>query len=87
MKKGSSAVAQQSVNISQQKLTTGLDLGDRNSWYCVVDEAGQIQREQRVRMRCGFRESCGFVPTSRRKRPTPSNERKRSGTVRRGKSL
>jgi transposase len=26
-----------------------LDLGDRNSWYCVLDEAGQIQLEQRVR--------------------------------------
>jgi transposase len=26
-----------------------LDLGDRNSWYCVLDEAGRIQVEQRVR--------------------------------------
>jgi len=26
-----------------------LDLGDRNSWYCPLDEAGQIQQEQRVR--------------------------------------
>ena len=41
--------AAQSRNISQQKLTIGLDLGDRNSWYCVVDEAGQIRLEQRVR--------------------------------------
>jgi transposase len=39
----------QSRNISQQKLTIGLDLGDRNCWYCVVDEAGQIQLEERVR--------------------------------------
>jgi transposase len=39
----------QSRNISQQKLTIGLDLGDRHCWYCVVDEAGQIQLEQRVR--------------------------------------
>jgi len=48
MKKVSTAVMMQSRNISQQKLTIGLDLGDRNSWYCAVDEAGQIQREQRV---------------------------------------
>ncbi len=49
MKKGSLAASKQSRNISQQKLTIGLDLGDRNCWYCVVDEAGQIQLEQRVR--------------------------------------
>ncbi len=44
MKKGSIAATKLSRNISQQKLTIGLDLGDRNCWYCVVDEAGQIQR-------------------------------------------
>ena len=49
MKKVSTRAAAQSRNISQQKLTIGLDLGDRNCWYCVVDEAGQIQLEQRVR--------------------------------------
>ena len=48
MKKVSTRAAAQSRNISPQKLTIGLDLGDRNSWYCVVDEAGQIQLEQRV---------------------------------------
>src|ERR1700756_219716 len=51
MKKVSTVVAKQSRNISQQKLTIGLDLGDRNSWYCVVDETGQIQLEQLVRTR------------------------------------
>jgi hypothetical protein len=49
MKKVSTVVAKPSKKISQQKLTVGLDLGDRNSWYCVLDESGQIQREQRVR--------------------------------------
>src|ERR1700688_3843469 len=49
MKKISTAATKQGKNFSQQKLTIGLDLGDRNSWYCVVDEAGQIQLEQRVR--------------------------------------
>jgi transposase len=48
MKKVSIAAAKQSRNFSQQKLTIGLDLGDRNSWYCVVDESGHIQVEQRV---------------------------------------
>jgi Ethanolamine utilization protein EutJ (predicted chaperonin) len=43
MKKVSTRAAAQSRNIWQQKLTIGLDLGDRNCWYCVVDEAGQIR--------------------------------------------
>ena len=49
MKKVSTAAATESRNISQPKLTIGLDLGDRHSWYCVLNEAGQIQLEQRVR--------------------------------------
>jgi transposase len=49
MKKVSTVATKQSRNISQPTRTIGLDLGDRNSWYCVLDEAGQIQREQRVR--------------------------------------
>src|SRR5437879_9285848 len=40
MKKVSTAAAKQSRNISQQRLTIGLDLGDRNRCYCVLDEAG-----------------------------------------------
>jgi len=49
MKKVSTRPAAQSRNISRQRLTIGLDLGDRNSWYCLLDEAGTIQLEQRVR--------------------------------------
>jgi transposase len=66
MKKVSTAVTMQSRNILQQKLTIGLDLGDRNSWYCVVDEAGQIQLEQRVATSAkGLREVFGAMPRSR----------------------
>src|SRR5579864_5243397 len=32
----------------EQKLTIGVDLGDRWSFYCVLDEAGKIILEQRV---------------------------------------
>ena len=38
----------QSRNISQQRLSIGLDLGDRNRWYCMVDKVGKVQLEQRV---------------------------------------
>jgi len=49
MKKVSTAAVTTTKNFSQPKLTIGLDLCDRNSWFCVLDESGQIQREQRVR--------------------------------------
>jgi len=66
MKKVSIAASKQSRNISQQKLTIGLDLGDRNSWYCVVDEAGQIQLEQRVRTNAkALQEVFAAMPRSR----------------------
>jgi len=69
MKKGSTAATKQSKNISQQKLTIGLDLGDRHSWYCVVDETGHIQVEQRVRTNeKALREVFGCAATQARTR-------------------
>jgi len=66
MKKVSTAEAQQSRNISQPQQTIGLDLGDRASWYCVLDECGQIQLEQRVRTNAkALREVFGAMPHSR----------------------
>src|ERR1700756_4011954 len=66
MKKGSTAAAKQSRNISQQRLTIGVDLGNRNSWYCVVDGAGQIQLEPRVRTSAkALQEVFGAMPRSR----------------------
>jgi transposase len=66
MKKVSTAVIKQGRNFCQQKLTIGLDLGDRNSWYCVVDETGQIQLEQRVGTNAKtLREVFGGMPCSR----------------------
>ena len=48
MKKVSTAATKQSRNVSEQKLTIGLDLGDRFSCYCVLDETGRIVMEQKV---------------------------------------
>ena len=31
-----------------RNLTIGLDLGDRSSWYCVLDEAGGVIGEQKL---------------------------------------
>ena len=75
MKKVSTRAAAQRRNISQQKLTIGLDLGDRNCWYCVVDEAGQIQREQRVRTNAkALREVFGGMPFTLKFRPAAHEE-------------
>ena len=66
MKKSSTAAVKQSRNISGQRLTIGLDLGDRNSWYCVLDEAGQIQVEQPVRTTAkALQEVFSALPRSR----------------------
>ena len=66
MKKGSTLAGQQRRKFSQQKLTIGLDLGDRHSWYCVLDEAGQMQLEQRVGTTAkALREVFGALPRSR----------------------
>ena len=65
MKKSSTAAATSKRNFDQ-KLTIGLDLGDRSSWYCVLDEAGQIQLEQRVRTNAkALQEVFGALPRSR----------------------
>jgi Ethanolamine utilization protein EutJ (predicted chaperonin) len=62
MKKVSTVVTKRSRNFSQPPLTIGLDLGDRNSWYCVLDEGGQIQLEQRVRTTAkALREVSGHI--------------------------
>ena len=66
MKKVSTAATKQSRNISQQKLTIGLDLGDRNSWYCVLDEGGRIVMEQKVSTTPkALQAAFGAIPRSR----------------------
>src|SRR5438128_4778374 len=48
MKKVSTAAVKRMRNFSQHKLTIGLDLGDRSSCCCALDEAGGIVLEQKV---------------------------------------
>ena len=47
MKKSSTAAVVSKKNLGQ-KLTIGLDLGDRSSWYCVLDETGAVVDEQKL---------------------------------------
>jgi predicted NBD/HSP70 family sugar kinase len=48
MKKVSTVAVKATKNVSQPKLTIGLDLGDRSSWYCLLDEVGEVLLEQKL---------------------------------------
>jgi hypothetical protein len=48
MKKLTTTMMQQTFNKQDRRLTVGLDLGDRSSFYCVLDEAGDVLMEQRL---------------------------------------
>jgi transposase len=66
MKKISTTVAQKMEKVEGQKLTVGLDLGDRSSWYCVFDEAGEVLLEQKLPTAPkAMKEVFGKMPRSR----------------------
>src|SRR3984893_666388 len=66
MKKISTVTAKKVEKVESEKLTIGLDLGDRWSWYCVLDEAGEVVLEQKVATAPkAMREVFGGMPRSR----------------------
>jgi transposase len=48
MKKISTARTGKIEKVAGQKLTVGLDPGDRSSWYCVLNEAEEVLLEQKL---------------------------------------
>jgi transposase len=51
---------------AKQKLTVGLDLGDRNSRYCILDEAGEVVSEgQLATTQAGLSSQFTKMPASR----------------------
>ena len=65
MKKSSTAKAASNKNF-ERKLTVGLDLGDRSSWYCVLDEAGEVVGEKKLgTTRKAMKEVFAAMPGSR----------------------
>jgi transposase len=65
MKKISTVQAFSNDIFKGQKLTIGLDLGDRWSFYCVLDEAGKIILEQKVPTTTeGMKQTFGKIPRS-----------------------
>jgi len=66
MKKGSTVATKQSRDFSRQKLTIGLDLGDRCSCYCALDESGRVVKEQKVATTAkALQAAFGAMPRSR----------------------
>src|ERR1700738_3267048 len=52
--------------LKEQKLTIGMDLGDRWSFYCILDEAGRIILEQKVPTTPeAMKQTIGKIPQSR----------------------
>jgi transposase len=66
MKKASTAAAKQANNVCEQKLTIGLDLGGRSSWYWVLDGTGELLLEQKLATTPkAMKEVFGKLPRSR----------------------
>ena len=66
MKKVSTATVKATKNFSQPTLTIGLDLGDRSSWYCLLDEVGEVLLEQKLGTTPkAMREVLGSMPCCR----------------------
>ena len=66
MKKISTIGVTQTRSFRDQRLTIGLDLGDRSSWYCVLDESGAVVLEQRLSTTPkAMKEVFGGMPRSR----------------------
>src|ERR1700682_930683 len=66
MKKISTATRCEFGKFAGHRLTIGLDLGDRSSWYCVLDEQGELLLEQKVATTAkAMKEVFGAMPRSR----------------------
>ncbi|HEY6848533.1 MAG TPA: transposase, partial [Terracidiphilus sp.] len=66
MTKSITVGAQQTRKFVEKKYTVGLDLGDRWSWYCVLDEGGDVVFEHKLSTTSkALREVFGAMPHSR----------------------
>src|ERR1700704_6824802 len=66
MRKNSTLVKNGNTIFKQPALTIGLDLGDRTSCYCILDESGNVILERSVpTTSSGIRQAFGKMPRSR----------------------
>src|SRR5215472_5362704 len=65
MKKISTVATTSNKNL-HSRLTIGLDLGDRSSWYCVLDDSGEVIAEHKLGTTPkAMQESFEAIPRSR----------------------
>jgi transposase len=66
MKKNSTVAAKWKQISSGKKLTIGMDLGDRFTYYCILDEAGEVLVEQKLpTTKPAMKQVFGRLPCSR----------------------
>src|SRR5271165_571277 len=66
MKKNSTVAVGRKQIFKQARLTIGLDLGDRTSYYCMLDEAGNVILERSLPTTSnGIRQAFGRIPRCR----------------------
>jgi transposase len=66
MKKISTAGWHEIGKVEGQRLTVGLDVADRSSWYCVLEEAGAVLLEEKLPTTAkAMKEIFGKMPRSR----------------------
>jgi predicted NBD/HSP70 family sugar kinase len=66
MKKPSTAALRRRGKLPDGQLTIGLDLGDRSSFYCVLNGAGEVILEERVATNPGaMKKTFEKMPASR----------------------
>jgi hypothetical protein len=65
-KKPSTKTVRRTGRLQDQQLTVGLDLGDRSSFYCVLNGAGEVMVEERVTSSPeAMKKTFGKMPQSR----------------------
>jgi transposase len=66
MRKRSTMIRHRNGNVRNGQLTVGLDLGDRSSFYCVLNETGEVILEEKVPTSPeGMKKTFGAMPRSR----------------------
>jgi transposase len=66
MKKNSTVARRRKQIFKHKQLTIGMDLGDRFTYYCVLDEAGEVMVEQKLpTTRQAMKQVFGGMPSSR----------------------
>ena len=66
MKKNSTVATKRKQIFSEKQLAIGMDLGDRFTYYCVLDEAGEVMVEQKLpTTKQAMKQVFGRMPRSR----------------------